>query len=124
MDQIDLANPPKSLDDYIDKRIKAGTTKLRRELKKSKRLNCLGDAKIQGSAPTKHGTSSKKVRFADSTKQSSSQKRNKKKSTKEDTSPKKTRKSNKKNQQHAKQPKSGSRGESKREGKQKGTGKK
>jgi len=34
LDQIDLANPPKPLDDYIDKRIQEGNTKLRRELKK------------------------------------------------------------------------------------------
>ena len=40
LDQIDLANPPKPLDDYIDKRIKGGQTKLRRELKTAQRLNC------------------------------------------------------------------------------------
>ena len=32
LDQIDLANPPKPLDDYIDKKIKEGTIKLRREV--------------------------------------------------------------------------------------------
>ena len=67
LDQIDLANPSKPLEDYIDKRIKAGQTKLRRELKNAQRLNCSGDAKNQESTPTENGTSSKKVRFDPST---------------------------------------------------------
>ena len=67
LDEIDLANPSKPLEDYIDKRIKAGQTKLRRELKNAQRLNCSGDAKNQESTPTENGTSSKKVRFDPST---------------------------------------------------------
>ena len=44
LDQTDLANPPKPLNDYIDKRIKDGNIKLRRKLKHATRLNFLGDA--------------------------------------------------------------------------------
>lgn len=79
LDQIDLANPPKPLDDYIDKRIKEGNVKLRRELKNSKRLNCSGDNATQESKPTKNGTSSKKVRFKSSTTSSNAPSKKKKK---------------------------------------------
>ena len=79
LETIDLANPPKPLDDYIDKRIKAGQTKLRRELKSAQRLNCLGDAKNQESKPTENGTSSKKVRFKPSTSTTAPPKKSKKK---------------------------------------------
>ena len=79
LDQIDLANPSKPLEDYIDKRIKAGQTKLRRELKNAQRLNCSGDAKNQESTPTENGTSSKKVRFDPSTSAKAPSKKDKKK---------------------------------------------
>ena len=79
LETIDLANPPKPLDDYIDKRIKAGQTKLRRELKSAQRLNCLGDAKNQASKPTGNGTSSKKVHFKPSASTTAPPKKNKKK---------------------------------------------
>ena len=79
LDQIDLANPPKPLDDYIDKRIKEGNTKLRRELRNAKRLNCSGDNATQESKPTKNGTSSKKVRFESSTTSSNAPSKKKKK---------------------------------------------
>ena len=53
LDQIDLANPPKPLDNYINKRIKAGQTKLQRELKNDQRLNCSGNAKNRSRRPPK-----------------------------------------------------------------------
>ena len=106
LDQIDLANPPKPLDDYIDKRIKEGNTKLRRELKNAKRLNYSGDNATQESKPTKNGTGSKKVRFKSSTTSSNAPPTKKKKKKKEKKAPsnpnlptppqKKTKKSKKK----------------------------
>jgi hypothetical protein len=89
LDQIDLANPPKPLDDYIDKRIKEGNVKLRRELKNTKRLNCSGDNATQESKPTKNGTSSKKARSKSSTTSSKapSKKRNKTKEKKAKAAP-------------------------------------
>ena len=68
LDRIDLANPPKPLDNYIDKRLKAGLEKARRELTNSERKNYSGDTKIQVSTPTKRGQSSKKVHFEPSSK--------------------------------------------------------
>ena len=79
MDKIYLANPPKPLNNYIDKRIKARQVKLQRELKNTNHLTCLGDAINQKSFPTRNGTSSKKVRFKPSTSATvSSKKKNKK----------------------------------------------
>jgi hypothetical protein len=79
LDKIDLANPPKPLDNYIDKRIKAGQTKLQRELKNAQRLNCSGDAKNQESTPTGNGTSSKMARSKPSTSATATSKKGTKK---------------------------------------------
>ena len=68
LDRIDLANPPKPLDDYIDKRLKVGLEKAKRELKNSQKKNYSGDTKNQASTPTKRGTSSKRVHFDPSSK--------------------------------------------------------
>merc|ERR1711966_147785 len=87
LDQIDLVNPPKPLDDYIDKRIKEGNTKLRQELKNAKRLNYSGDNATQESKPTKNGTGSKKVRFKSSTTSSNAPPTKKKKKKKEKKAP-------------------------------------
>merc|ERR1711966_115712 len=87
LDQIDLANPPKPLDDYIDKRTKEGNTKLRRELKNAKRLNYSGDNATQESKPTKNGTGSKKVRFKSSTTSSNAPPAKKKKKKKKEKAP-------------------------------------
>ena len=81
IDKIDLANPPKELDDYVDKRMKKELAKLRRELAAQKRLNYLGDSQNQESRPTKNGTSSKRERSEDS-KNSTPAKRKKKKGPK------------------------------------------
>jgi hypothetical protein len=81
IDKIDLANPPKELDDYVDKRLKKEMAKLRRELATQKRLNCSGGSQNQESRPTKNGASSKRERSEDST-NSTPAKRKKKKGPK------------------------------------------
>ena len=121
MDQIDLANPPKPLDDYIDKRIKAGQTKLRRELKNAQRLNCSGDAKNQESTPTENGTSSKKVRFDPSTSaKAPSKKDNKKKKGGKKTGPPDREPNGATKKGTSKKTKSGSQGGPKKGGKPSG----
>ena len=112
LDEIDLANPPKELDDYVAKQMKKEITKLRRELVKSKRLNCSGDSGNQESTPTKNGTGSKKVRFEASTTDSTPAKKKKKKKKKKSGPPKDTQ-----------PPKSASRGGHKSGGKKGGAAK-
>ena len=123
LDKIDLANPPKPLDDYIDKRIKAGQTKLRRELKNAQRLNCSGDARNQESTPTANGTSSKKVRFKSSNSTTAPLKKGKKKKNggKKTTPPSQDPKAaTPKGTSNQKKAKSGSQGGPKKGGRQSG----
>ena len=47
LDKIDLVNPLKTLEDYMDKRIKVRLTKLQQEIKNTNCLNYLGDTKTQ-----------------------------------------------------------------------------
>ena len=44
IDKIDLANPPKELDDSVNKRLKKEMAELRRELATQKRSNCSDDS--------------------------------------------------------------------------------
>ena len=82
LDEIDLANPPKELDDYVAKQMKKEITKLRQELAKSKGLNCPGDSLNLESTPTQNGTGSNKVWFEASTTYSTPAKKKKKKERK------------------------------------------
>ena len=47
LDKIDLANPLKPLENYVNKRTKVQNTKLQQGIKNAKRLNCLGYTKNQ-----------------------------------------------------------------------------
>ena len=60
LSNIDLANPPKELDDYIDKRHKKQVANLCRELKSEMQKKYSGDRKTQRSTPNNNGADSKK----------------------------------------------------------------
>ena len=59
LSEIDLSNPPKELDDYIDKRHSSQVAKLRRDIKKELRKKYTGDRKNHPSTPVKSGAKSR-----------------------------------------------------------------
>ena len=60
IERLDLVNPPKSLDDYVNKLVEAKINKAKTAAKKTHRKNYGADAKNQTSAPTKNGQNSRK----------------------------------------------------------------
>ena len=64
LDTIDITNPHKEMDDYFDKKMKAGMTKLKHNLKNEQLLNYLGGAANQASTPTNNGQDSRKGQFS------------------------------------------------------------
>ena len=90
LSDIDLANPPKELDDYIDKRHKRQIATLRRELKNEMRKNCSGDRKNQRSTPDDNGAASKKLSKKAAAAKQKKKKKNKEKEKEKGTRQKKT----------------------------------
>ena len=60
IERLDLANSPKSLDDYVNKLVKVKINKAKTAAKKTQQKHYGADAKNQTSAPTKNGQNSKK----------------------------------------------------------------
>ena len=56
LDGINLANLPKPLNNYIDKKTKMGVDKLRQDLKKLQQKYCSAGAKTQALTPTQNDT--------------------------------------------------------------------
>jgi len=91
LSDVDLANPPKELDDYIDKRHKRQVATLRRELKNEMRKNYSGDRKTQRSTPDDNGAASNKLSKKTA---AAKQKKKKKEKGKEKETKKKKKKTN------------------------------
>ena len=60
IERLDVANPPKSLDDYVNKMVDAKINKAKTADKTTQQKNCGADAKNQASARTKNGQNAKK----------------------------------------------------------------
>ena len=60
IDRLDLANPPKSLDDYVNKLVEAKINKAKTAAKQTQQKKSGEDVKNQTSAPTKNGPNSRK----------------------------------------------------------------
>ena len=60
IDRLDLANPPKSLDNYVNKFVEAKINKAKTAAKQTQRNKYGADVKNQTSAPTKNGQNSRK----------------------------------------------------------------
>ena len=90
IDRLDLANPPKSLDDYVNKLVEAKINKAKTAAKQTQRKKSGADVKNQTSAPTKNGTSSKKESSdrSRSSKSTAKQKKSSNKTAEQKTTPK------------------------------------
>ena len=90
IERLDLVNPPKSLDDYVNKLVEAKFKKAKATVKKNQQKNCWADVKNQTSTPTENGQNSRRASSDRSPSSTSTPKGKKSKSKKKTAQPKTT----------------------------------